>query len=222
MHIYRCRLELHDTLFYATREMGTLYETERYLHNYALSYALFNNQYIRRPYHIASSRPSYAEDLSILNEQGIYVTPAHPLHWSFLLVTWKMAQVSYHRASLRFGDRGNFPENYGRAKELAPESEFEFFIFSREALTLPRWIRLGKRESKALVLAEPVKIIEHAAASYVSAIALNPLDIPGDVMAYDLISMPPVSLIQNAHLYGQHYEFPDGLRLPAEMHYTFR
>jgi len=41
--ITRCRLNLHDSVYYATREMGTLYETERYIHNYALSYALFND-----------------------------------------------------------------------------------------------------------------------------------------------------------------------------------
>jgi len=40
MHLYLCRLTFHENLFYATREMGRLYETGRYLHNYALTYAL--------------------------------------------------------------------------------------------------------------------------------------------------------------------------------------
>lgn len=38
--IYRCTLELHDSLHFATREIGRLYETEPVLHNYALTYAL--------------------------------------------------------------------------------------------------------------------------------------------------------------------------------------
>jgi CRISPR-associated protein Csc1 len=38
--IYRCQLELHDSLYFATREIGRLYETEAIVHNYALCYAL--------------------------------------------------------------------------------------------------------------------------------------------------------------------------------------
>ena len=39
-NIYRCEIELHDSLYYATREIGRLYETEAILHNYSLCYAL--------------------------------------------------------------------------------------------------------------------------------------------------------------------------------------
>jgi len=42
MHIQRCTLTLQESVYYATREMGTLYETGNYLHNYALTYALCN------------------------------------------------------------------------------------------------------------------------------------------------------------------------------------
>ena len=41
MVLYHCHLTLHDNVFFASREMGILYETEKYLHNWALSYALF-------------------------------------------------------------------------------------------------------------------------------------------------------------------------------------
>ncbi len=40
MFVTICHLKLHDYLFYASREMGRLYETEKYLHNYGLTYAL--------------------------------------------------------------------------------------------------------------------------------------------------------------------------------------
>jgi len=40
VNIYHGRLVLHESLFFATREIGRLYETGRYLHNYALTYAL--------------------------------------------------------------------------------------------------------------------------------------------------------------------------------------
>src|SRR6185369_4814986 len=125
--VTRCRLTLHDSVYYATREMGTLYETERYIHNYALSYALFNDTIIKVPYFCASYKPNYRSDLGKLNEIGVYVTPAKPVVWDYLLVTWKIAQVSYYRKPERFGGK-NYPKNIGRAKELAPESEFEFFV----------------------------------------------------------------------------------------------
>jgi CRISPR-associated protein Csc1 len=221
MIVMRCRLILHDSLFYATREMGTLYETERYVHNYALSYALFNDRLIGVPYFASGYRPNYAGDLRKLNESGIYVTPARPLKWDYLLITWKMAQVTYYRKPEQFGGRGNFPENFGRAKELAPESEFEFFVVSRQPVTLPHWIRLGKWASKSLVEASPLLEIKERVGSFISASPLNPLDVPGQLGAYDLISMPPVSLVVNARIEGPYYELPDGTKIPAGMAYTF-
>jgi CRISPR-associated protein Csc1 len=44
----------------------------------------------------------------------------------------------------------NIP-SFGRAKEIAPESRFEFFAISQKPLKLPKWIRLGKWMSKAEV-----------------------------------------------------------------------
>ena len=221
MHIARCRLTLHDTLFYATREMGTLYETERYIHNYALSYALFNDSIIRVPYFCASYKPNYAGDLGKLNEAGIYVTPARPLIWDYVLATWKMAQVTYYRKPERFGGK-NYPVNIGRAKELGPGSTFEFFVLSQKPVSLPRWIRLGKWMSKAEVanLSTQISKVHSADKPFIAACPLNPLDIPSQASAFDLISMPPVSLINNARLVGAYYEV-SGVRLPAGMKYTF-
>src|SRR5260370_17773862 len=85
-------LELHDFLFYASREMGRLYETEKYLHNYGLTYAL---GLAKAPYANLVQVPRYQEDLQVLNEQGIYVTPPYPLHYSFSFSTFTMANVNY-------------------------------------------------------------------------------------------------------------------------------
>lgn len=224
MHITRCVLTLHDSLFFATREMGTLYETGRYIHNYALSYALFNGSVIRVPYFCASYRPKYADELDLLNQRDIYVTPARPLQWSYLLVTWKMGQVTYYRKPERFGEHGghNYPMNYGRAKELAPESVFEFFVISADRISLPRWIRLGKWASKAMVETEELKEIEELEGEFTASCPLNPLDVPSTPIVHDLISMPPVSLIQNAKLSGKYYDLDKGrLQIPTGMQYRF-
>lgn len=221
MHLLRCTLTLHDTLFFATREMGVLYETERYLHNYALSYALFDSTIIQRP-SAHTPQPEYAADLALLNARGIYVTPCRPKRWDYLLITWKIGQVTYYRKSERFGESGrNYPANYGRAKELAPESEFECYVLSEAPLELPRWIRLGKWMSKAEVVVEEV-VVDERNGPFEAACALNPLDLPdGTLHACDIVSMPPSSLVVNARLDGRYY-FIDGLKLglPAGMRYT--
>ncbi|MCL4266077.1 MAG: type I-D CRISPR-associated protein Cas5/Csc1 [Anaerolineae bacterium] len=221
MWVTQCRLTLHDSLFYATREMGTLYETGRFLHNYALSYALFNQQLIRVPYFTDSYRPDYPKDLGKLNEAGVYVTPARPLETDYLLTTWKMAQVTYYRKSEPFGARGNFPENFGRAKEIAPESTFEFFVISEKLAELPRWIRMGKWASKILV--EEISRVQATAreGAYISAIPVNPLDVQGELITFDVISMPPISLINHAQVNGMFHEVKKDFKIPAQMRYTF-
>src|SRR6266568_2152534 len=145
MFITVCHLTLHDYLFYASREMGRLYETERYLHNYGLTYAL---GLARSPYTNLAQVPRYREDLSPLNEQGVYVTPAHPLRYDFAFHTFKMANVQYYNFTPQISSNQVV---FGRAKELAPESSFAFFVLSEREVTLPSWIRLGKWMAKALV-----------------------------------------------------------------------
>lgn len=221
MHIQRCTLTLQESVYYATREMGTLYETGNHLHNYALTYALFNESRIQVPYFCNSYRPTYADDLTQVQQGEIYVTPAAPLTIDYLLATWKIGQVTYYRKPERFGERGNYPDNYGRAKELAPESTFQCYVLSEQPLNLPRWIRLGKWHSKALVEAEEIAF-EQASGAYRAACPLNPLDVPaGTLQAFDIISMPPSSLVANAHCTGEHYALGNGLGIPASMRYTF-
>lgn len=221
MHIHRCTLTLQESVYYATREMGTLYETGNHLHNYALTYALFNDISIRVPYFCSSYRPTYMDDLEKITRLGVYITPAEPLQIDFLLATWKMGQVDYYRKPERFGERGNYPDNYGRAKELAPESTFRCYVLSAQPMALPRWVRLGKWHSKVLVEAQEIKATLRRD-DYVAACALNPLDVPPGVLrAFDIISMPPSSLVANARCSGEYYEIERGLGLPAGLRYTF-
>ena len=111
--ITRCRWELHDSLYFATREMGRLYETEPVVHNYALTYALGLAQ---SPYHTPEQIPQYAEDLGPLNEAGIYVTPARMLAAEFVLSTWKYASNWYHVDMAK--SSSNKP-GYGPAKKIS-------------------------------------------------------------------------------------------------------
>lgn len=233
--IYRCQLELHDSMYYATREIGRLYETEAVIHNYALCYALglvdseiyattVSEEHSYR-YFCPEQVPKYEEHLTPLNEQGIYVTPARALSHSSTLNTWKYANNNYHVEMEK--TQKNIP-SFGRAKEIAPESIFEFFIISAKPLKLAKWIRLGKWMSKAeLTFVQLPQPKRHQEQEFTYSYPLNPLDVmfTNQVLSYDTINMPPVSLIRNVRMRGEFYTFeglkPE-LKIPAQMQYCFR
>ncbi|MGF1991805.1 MAG: type I-D CRISPR-associated protein Cas5/Csc1 [Nostoc sp. ZfuVER08] len=235
--IYCCQLELHDSLYYATREIGRLYETEPVIHNYALCYALglvdseiysttVTEEHSYR-YFCPEQVPKYEAHLTPLNQQGIYVTPGRAIKHTAILNTWKYANNNYHVEMEK--TQKNIP-SFGRAKEIAPESQFELFIISQKQLKLPKWIRLGKWMSKAEVTIQEVTKIELKTGDFTFSYPLNPLDVmfTHQVISYDVVNMPPVSLIQNVSIrQGQYYEFDspnktEKLRLPAKMQYRFK
>ncbi len=231
--IYRCQIELHDSLYYATREIGRLYETEPIIHNYALCYALglVDSQIYSTTvaeehsyrYFCPEQVPKYEEHLTPLNQQEIYVTPARALNHSSILNTWKYANNNYHVEMEK--TQKNIP-SFGRAKEIAAESKFEFFVISQKELKLPKWIRLGKWMSKAEVTVEPLPKPKIAEGIFTCTHPLNPLDVmfTNQVISYDVVNMPPVSLIQNVQMRGQYYQF-DGiqnLKIPVRLEYRFR
>lgn len=230
--IYRCQIELHDSLYFATREIGRLYETEPVIHNYALCYALglvdsaiyattVSEEHSYR-YFCPEQVPKYEQHLTALNQQGIYVTPARSLFHSSTLNTWKYANNNYHVEMEK--TQKNIP-SFGRTKEIAPESKFEFFIISEKALKLAKWIRLGKWMSKAAVEILEQKEVKRSQSEtdIIFPYLLNPLDVmfSHQVISYDVVNMPPVSLIQNVKMLGRYYEF-DKLKIPGCMEYRFR
>jgi CRISPR-associated protein Csc1 len=231
--IYHCILELHDSLYFATREIGRLYETEPVLHNYALSYVLglvdsskFNTMVEEEHsyrYFCSEQIPKYKEHLTPLNQQGIYVTPAKVVSHTAILNTWKYADNHYH-VEMKQTEK-NIP-SFGRTKEIAPESLFEFFVISEKEIKLPKWVRIGKWASKAeLKLQEIPKPKLNSAKEFTCSHPLNPLDVmfTNQVISYDTINMPPVSLIQNVKMRGEYYTFDEikNLKIPAKMQYCF-
>jgi len=222
MFVAICKLTLHENLFYATREIGRLYETGRYLHNYGLTYAL---GFAVAPYFNNSAIPRYPEDLSALNEPQIYVTPARPIDIMFELNTFKYADNRY-RVKMELGQR-NTP-SFGRAKEIAVGSTFEFAVLSAKPNVMrDRWIRLGKWMSKGWVeLCEEIEVDKTHTGEAIADFPINPLDIATEtkLQTYDLISMPPVSLLDNVHFSGPHYQAKKDKKryiLPVDLAYRF-
>jgi CRISPR-associated protein Csc1 len=221
MNIYYCQLTLHDNIFFASREMGILYETEKYLHNWALSYAFFKGIYISHPYGLqgkSAQTPEYLDSngeqsLTHLNQLGVYVFPAKPLKWSYQINTFKKAQVSYYGKTDKFGEgnaKRNYPANIGRAKELAVGSQYHTFLMSNQQLNLPHWIRVGKWSAKVKVSAYliPEKALSQDSGDYLCEHPLNPIDLPSnqELLLYNRIVMPPVSLVSQAQLQGNYLQ----------------
>ncbi|MCA9840307.1 MAG: type I-D CRISPR-associated protein Cas5/Csc1 [Trueperaceae bacterium] len=215
MLAYHLEIYLHDLMYYASRELGRMYISERYIHNYALTYAL---GLAHSSYHDQVQVPKYQEELEGLNEAGIYVTPAKPVNITTSTHTFKFAdtryQVKMEQSSV------NIP-TFGRIREINPESQYEAFVFSSTQLELPKWIRLGKWMSKSEVKTKAVDITE-GNKPFTTHHPLNGLDLPIQAQLYDLINMPPVSLVDNARFEGEFYSlnlgdkeskvFPKGLR----------
>ncbi|MCC3529629.1 MAG: type I-D CRISPR-associated protein Cas5/Csc1 [Microcoleus sp. PH2017_22_RUC_O_B] len=228
--IYRCQIELHDSLYFATREIGRLYETEPVIHNYALCYALglvdseiYSTTVAEEDsyrYFCPEQIPKYEQHLTALNQQGIYVTPARSISHASTLNTWKYANNNYHVEMEK--TQKNIP-SFGRTKEIAPESKFEFFIISAKPLKLAKWIRLGKWMSKAELTTEEITKCDRKNGDFIFPYLLNPLDVmfSHQVLSYDVVNMPPVSLIQNIKIRGEYYQI-ENLRIPACMEYRFR
>lgn len=219
MHLTLCQVTFQENLFYATRETGRLYETGRYLHNYALTYAL---GLINAPYFQEQQVPSYMEDLEEMNKKGIYVTPARGIDINYQLITFKFANNFYH---VKMEQSSRNTPTFGRAKEVAAGSVFEFAVIHRESFRLPRWIRMGLWRSKALL--EVIGVGELKPISekeQVASLPLNPLDVEGRFKIYDLISMPPSSLVDNATLDTDWLTtniFGRTIFIPALMRYKF-
>ncbi|NEP19604.1 MAG: type I-D CRISPR-associated protein Cas5/Csc1 [Leptolyngbya sp. SIO4C1] len=225
-HIYECRLTLHDNLFFASREMGILYETEKYLHNWALTYAVFSETYIPRPYRMkgpTAQRPGYLDveheqNLLQLNSLGLYLFPARPLQWHYQVNTFKAAQVGYYGRSEQFGGKAakhNYPINFGRAKELAVGSTFCTYLLSEQPLELeqmPAWIRLGKWATKINIRYQEQATVTQKHGKFVCTHPLNPIDMPTNtqLLLYDRVVMPPVSLISQAQLDGGYWRIRAG------------
>lgn len=227
MIIYECFLTLLENTFFSSREINNFYQTEPLIGNYALAYAM---GFINSPYH-NEGEIRYYNDLSELNKKGIYVSPAKFIDdVKFSLSQFNSISDSYwykmvNNAVSTNKEKDSRPINYpqiGWIKMLSIGNKARFYVFSeQEIFSKPsgkKYIRLGKFMSKAKVEFKKVNfsITEKQIISIKQI--LNPLDIPKkySFRNFDIYSVNPVSLIDNATLEGEFYSFDD-MKLPVGM-----
>jgi CRISPR-associated protein Csc1 len=236
--IYRASLTLKEHTYFASREIGMLYETEPLIGNYALAYAL---GLCAAPYDW-SGPPRYKEDLGPLNERGVYVTPAtfQPDTLRYAITQFNAQTDSYY---FRFdqnaitSDRekkaraANFPQT-GKIRMLGLDSQAHFFLLNQQGIELnfPNYIRLGKFNSKARVIWEKLSL-KAAQPVSLEAVALdfllNAVDLPRGtathLRSFSIYNVHPAPLLSRCHLSGDFWQCGDRagrtLYLPAGMRF---
>lgn len=240
MHIYVADLHLLEHTYFASREIGSLFESEPLIGNYALTYAV---GLCSAPYRLAGadSGPRYDRDLGPLNQRGLYVTPAGFSRLRMALSTFNGQTDSYY---YRFAQNAiaatrdkvkamNFPQT-GRIRMLGLDSTARFYLLDRDGrlaagreAPLPLYIRLGKFMSKARVTWSPPYTpgqITTASSGQAATGLLNSADLPDTraLVAYSSYNIHPAPLLQDALLTGTfwHFRHADSeIRLPVGMEY---
>ncbi len=211
MRVFQGTMILQEHLYFASREMGILFASEPVLGNYALTYAL---GLCHSPYYW-NGGPRYKQDLTPLNEAGIYVTPGVFTQFYFAFQQFNAQSDTYYS---RFDQnaiaivRGqktrpnNFPQA-GKLRMLGIGSSARFYVLSEHDTSpnLPVYIRLGKFMSKARIrwVEVAASLIEEYDTQ--TTVSLNAADLPADadLRILSLTSVHPAPIIHAALLSGR-------------------
>lgn len=157
MNVLEGTIRVRGEITFTSREVGRLADTESFVLNTALYYALglASGRYVDRTF-----EPTYVDDTDNLAE-NLYVSPAAPVPGTspeYLTTTYnatrdEYAVVNYSAEEDPYEGR-NLP-TYGRRRSLTSGTDLRFFIIPRErdatlvAADLPQYVRLGKKRGKA-------------------------------------------------------------------------
>ena len=220
MYLYRCDLTLHDYLFFATTERGKIAETGKFIHNYALTYAI---GWARSEWRNETQQQHYAEQLGEV--KNLYVTPAKLLAGSYALVQYNTLPETYQLTRIQ---SAGYP-NWGYIKCFRPQSHFRFYILAKDALDkFPALVRLGKFMAKSTLTLQAAAKVDVRQGDYETRTLLNWDDITLKPTLCDVIvNALPSRLIENAHFANSLHitaQFADvgEISLPLEMGYLGR
>lgn len=232
MHIYPADLLLLEHTFFASREIDPLYASEPLIGNYALTYAL---GLCNAPYRWDGG-PRYKEDLTPLNRQGLYVTPASFSSLRMALTRFNGQTDSYY---FRFDKnaiattRGkvkamNFPQS-GRIRMLGLGSRARFYLLDRNHLiaegkgpTLPPYIRLGKFMSKARIEWQGrviPQLIQRDRATIGSLLNAADLEDTASLLVYSTYNIHPAPILCDVEMSGRFWQLDRDTLLPMGMRY---
>lgn len=220
---------------FTSREVGRLADTEPYILNTALYYALglSAGRYVDSSY-----EPTYLTDTKEVAEK-VYVSPAAPVPGtspSYTTTTYNATRDEYAVVNYSAQDdpyeKQNLP-SYGRRRSLAQGTALRFFLVPRAtsadtiASRLPQYVRLGKKRGKARL-----EITKQDATRRSGEFRLN-----HPIGAYDYEEMPsgnlvtksmkPTPLVLQGDYEGEYLNIdrkdtstePDRIRLPTDLRF---
>lgn len=199
MQIYKYTLEFMEEVFFSSQEIDTLFSTKPFIGNYALSYAMgwcrskYNQNYI-----------SYEEDFKIVNDNGLYITPAYIKEPKYNISTFNALSDKYYHKMERA--LVNYPQ-VGKIKMLSSGNKAEGLIFSKEELNKVSYIRLGKFLGKVKVSYErcdfEIQKLDKKCYGLINTVDLSD---NFKIKGFELINMQPVSLFKNLRGEGNMYK----------------
>jgi CRISPR type I-D-associated protein Csc1 len=211
IRLYAVRLYNHDYLWFSSFEISKTAGTAPAIHGYALSYAI--SQYSYGVY--LTGGPRYEEDLA---EMPAYATPARPVGAPS---STRFTQNAINSLSLRTDDapRGINSPALGYRLVLDPvwrvvdgerdASGFSFYVFARADYVLPSVVRLGKKGCPVRLDFSEIKVPVAVRIETVvqPTHAVNPLDVHGDITAYQPLPMPPHLILKVADIQNDWFVF---------------
>ena len=236
-----------EPVFFASREISDCYYTEGVLGNYALAYALDWATSPYRLVGQETGKPRYLEDLVPIAQHS-YILPAWSAtgqvsfrserfnalsdsYWYSMsnnrVVTAREDLPEYRRLQKEKGQPkpkhrsyspSNFPQT-GRLRMIDRGNRFQTLVFGDREL--PEYFRIGKFRSKVrLSVVEKFTLVNLPFGEYVSQALLNAADLPKNLnlLAFDLIAIPPVSLVKNLRFQGDAWQIGEFI-IPANLQF---
>jgi CRISPR-associated protein Csc1 len=157
MDVLEATIQTRGEVTFTSREVGRLADTEPYILNTALYYALglASGRYVD-----TSFEPTYIDDTADVAD-GIYVSPAAPVPGvspNYVTTTYNASRDEYAEINYSAEDdpyeKQNLP-SFGRRRSLAQRTQLRCFLIPRSRSAselksrLPQYIRLGKKRGKA-------------------------------------------------------------------------
>lgn len=159
MEVLEATIRTRGEVTFTSREVGRLADTESYVLNTALYYALglAKGNYVDRSY-----EPTYVEDTELIADD-VYVSPAAPVPGTspkFVTTTYNATRDEYAVVNYSAQDdpyEGQNLPSYGRRRSLTQGTALRFFVIPKGpdsdavAERIPTYARLGKKRGKIRV-----------------------------------------------------------------------
>jgi CRISPR-associated protein Csc1 len=223
---------------FTSREVGRLADTEPYILNTALYYALglASGRYVDTDF-----EPTYIDDTDGIAED-VYVSPAAPVPGTspnYVTTTYNATRDEYAEINYSAEDdpyeKQNLP-SFGRRRSLAQRTKLRCFLIPRKRSAselqsgLPQYIRLGKKRGKARL-----ETVVRDASEQTGAFQLNhPIGVydHDEVPTGNVItkSMKPTPILLQGDYDGEHLEIdregaptePDTVSFPQDLTFLKR